>query len=250
MSRNLKNMVWVKICGTTNLEDAQTAVDAGADALGFVFAESPRRVAPVVARQITRALPGRVEKIGVFVKETAQHIREIAAEIELTGVQIHGDEDLEVALSLIADPGSSRPLDVIPVLPIGRFGQVMYKSMQSAGRGSRPPDILIKFMKGHRLILDTAVEGKWGGSGQTWDWKLGKASVQFVPPHCRTIIAGGLTPANVGEAIRTLHAWGVDVASGVEREPGKKDLEKVREFVNAAKSTDPWADFRHLMRER
>jgi len=215
-------MVWVKICGMTNLEDAQAAVDAGADALGFVFAVSPRHVAPAVAREITRALPDGIEKVGVFVNESAVRIREVAEEAGLTGVQLHGDEILDVAAKLAAEPGSPGKLRVIPVYPI---------------RHLLKEDVLVNFWT-DRVLFDTAVEGKQGGTGQTWDWKLGKAAIELLQGHVRVIVAGGLTPVNVADAVRTLHPWGVDVSSGVEREPGKKDHEKVRAFVKAAKGAD------------
>jgi len=231
-------MVWVKICGTTSLEDAQAAVDAGADALGFIFAESPRRVAPLVARDIVRSLPERIEKIGVFVNATAEHICEIVAKVGLTGVQIHGDDELRLAMSLTTAVGARGPLIVMPVFPVGYFG------LTGELLGKRR-DILRRSLNIHRVVYDTAAKGKWGGTGKTWDW----AAVVAQPPHLQLVVAGGLTPANVSEAIHATHAWGVDVTTGVECEPGKKDHEKVRAFVNAAKSTDRWADFRHLMNE-
>lgn len=213
--------MWVKICGTTNLEDALAAVDAGADALGFVFAESPRRVEPAVAAQITRSLPEGIERIGVFVGETAERIGEIVKEVGLTGVQLHGYKTLDVPSRLKAEPGSSGELQVTLAFPMRRSGEI--------GEG------LSQFGNPDRVLFDTAVDGKVGGSGQTWNWEMGRALLATVSAHIKVVIAGGLVPSNVVDAIRTLHPWGVDVASGVEREPGKKDLEKVRAFVRAAK---------------
>jgi phosphoribosylanthranilate isomerase len=216
--------MWVKICGTTNLEDALAAVDAGADALGFVFADSPRRVDPGTAGEITRAVPERIEKIGVFVNETAERIRVIVEKGGLSGVQLHGYGTLDVPITLEAARGAPRELQVILVLPILRSGEI--------GEG------LFHFGNADRVLFDTAVEKKRGGSGQTWNWENGKAFLEIVSDHVKVIIAGGLTPANVADAIRTLHPWGVDVVSGVEREPGKKDHAKVRAFVEAAKSVN------------
>jgi phosphoribosylanthranilate isomerase len=199
--------MWVKICGTTNLEDALAAVDAGADALGFVFAESPRRVEPAVAGQITRALEERIEKVGVFVNETAERIGEILEEAGLTAVQLHGDETPEFAARLAAS--GLRIFKAVPVR--GGFAA--------------------------RMIAFTAAAPR-GGTGVSFDWR---SVAEYMPAHgedIKVIVAGGLTPLSVAHAIRILRPWGVDVSSGVEREPGKKDHEKVRAFVKAAKSVD------------
>jgi len=214
--------MWVKICGTTNLDDALAAVDAGADALGFVFAESPRRMEPAAAGEITRAVPERVERIGVFVDESTERIRKIVEEAGLTGVQLHGDKGLEFAMSSTGEPGSSRRLQLILAFPTPRSGEIS--------------QLLLRLGNADRVLLDTAVQGKRGGSGETWNWEMGRASLEIMSGHMKIIIAGGLTPGNVADAIRTLRPWGVDVSSGVELEPGKKDHEKVRAFVKAAKS--------------
>jgi len=217
--------MWVKICGTTNLEDALAAVDAGADALGFVFAESRRRVEPSVAAHITRSLPDGIERVGVFVNETVEHIREIVEEAGLTAVQLHGEESLDFAANLGANLGPIRTLRLIPVLPIPRI-----REMVATG------GVVVKLNRGiDTVLIDSAAQGKKGGSGQTWDWKMGKFLLETFRDSVKTIVAGGLTAANVADAIRILRPWGVDVASGVEREPGKKDHEKVRAFVKAAK---------------
>jgi len=209
--------MWVKICGITNVEDAQAAVDAGADALGFVFAESPRRVDPAVARDIARFVPERVEKVGVFVNETAERIREIGEEGGLTAVQLHGDETPEFAAGLAA-----RGMRVFKAVPVrGGFAARM---IAFADRG-----------KVDALLLDTAAALR-GGTGISFDWH---SVAEYMPAHgddVKVIVAGGLTPLSVPHAIRILRPWGVDVSSGVEREPGKKDHEKVRAFVRAAKN--------------
>jgi len=219
-------MVWVKICGITNREDAHAAVDAGADALGFIFAESPRRVAPLVAREIIRSLPDGVEKVGVFMNEAAERISEIVGKAGLTGVQLHGDESLDFAAELAASFASSRPLFMIPVLPLRRIQEMAING-----------GVLVKLSRGiDTILIDSVAQGKTCGSGQTWDWGMGKLLLETFRDSVRVIAAGGLTPVNVAEAVRILHPWGVDVSSGVEREPGKKDHEKVRAFVKAAKS--------------
>ena len=211
--------MWVKICGNTNFEDAQAAVDAGADALGFVFAESSRQVEPAVAAEIARAVPEGVEKVGVFVNETAERIRDIVEKVGLTAVQLHGDENLQFAAALAGN--GLRVLKAIPVR--GGFGAAMIAFAEKANV--------------HAVLLDTAAS-RPGGTGLSFDWGT---VARFMPAHgdeIRVIVAGGLTPLTVPHAIRILRPWGVDVASGVEREPGRKDHEKVREFVKAAKSAD------------
>jgi phosphoribosylanthranilate isomerase len=211
-------LVWVKICGTTNPEDAQVAVEAGADALGFIFAESPRRVEPKAAAEIVRSLPERVEKVGVFVNETAERIREMVAEVGLTAVQLHGDEGVEFAKELAGN--GLRILKAIPVR--GGFAAGMLAFAANA--------------RTYAVLLDTAAALR-GGTGLSFDWE---AVAEYMPRQegVRVIVAGGLTPLNVAQALRTLHPWGVDVVSGVEREPGRKDPEKVRAFVKAAKQAN------------
>lgn len=216
--------MWVKICGTTNVGDALVAVEAGADALGFIFTESPRRVEPAVAAYIIRALPKRVEKVGVFVNETAERIGEIVGEAGLTAVQLHGYDSLDVHTNLNRQPRFRRGVQLILGVRMPRSGEM--------GPG------LFQWGKADRVLFDTAVGEKRGGSGQTWNWQKGRAFVEALREHVKVIVAGGLTPSNVADASRILHPWGVDVASGVEREPGKKDHEKVRAFVNAAKGAD------------
>jgi len=220
--------MWVKICGTTNLEDALAAVDAGADALGFVFAESPRRMEPTVVGKIARSIPEHVEKVGVFVDETVGRIREIVEEAGLTAVQLHGDETKDFVGPVVQQVGRGRPLRVIPAFSMQRIRHLL---LQGGFIFKLPPPI-------DTVLIDSGAEGKRGGTGHTWEWEMEKAVVKDVCSNCHVVVAGGLTPTNVGDAIRILRPWGVDVASGVECEPGKKDHEKVRAFVKAAKSTD------------
>ena len=195
---------------------------SGADALGFIFAESPRRVSPEIARDIVRSLPERIEKVGVFVNETAERIREVVKDVGLTGVQLHGREALDVSCTLKAHLGSPGELQVTVAFPMPLPGDL--------GEG------LFQFGNADRVLFDAAVNGKAGGSGQAWNWESGKPFLEWFGDIVKVVVAGGLTPVNVAEAVRILHPWGVDVSSGVEREPGKKDHEKVRAFANAAKS--------------
>lgn len=218
-------MTWVKICGTTNLEDAQAAVEAGADALGFIFAPSPRSLTLERAREIIAELPEKVEKVGVFVNEPAERIREIAEQVGLTSVQLHGDESTDFTRDLALNSHLPQRLHVIKALAVrGGFGARMIAYAEQGHVGA--------------VLLDSAGWQIRGGSGQVFDWQ---AVAEFLPrggEDIRTIIAGGLNPSNVIQAMRILRPWGVDVCTGVEREPGKKDRVKVRAFVSAVRLGD------------
>lgn len=219
-------MTWVKICGTTNLEDANAAVEAGADALGFVFAESPRKVTPEAAAKIVSELPPQIEKVGVFVDHPAAKIRDIVEQVGLTALQLHLDdehmaEDREL-LPWVEERGL-RMIVAVSMLEIHGIGVDRPKS----GARRRPA-----------MLLDSMTPSLRGGSGVTWDWKQLAPFVEAIRAKVDVIVAGGLNPENVRAAIRALHPWGVDVASGVEREPGKKDHEKVKAFVAAVREAE------------
>jgi len=216
-------MTWVKICGTTSLEDARAAIAAGADALGFVFAESPRQVTPKAAAAIVRELPPQVEKVGVFVDHPAERIREIVEQVGLTGVQLHVDDEHLAEDRDLLSWAEERGLRII----------VAVSMLETAGIGAEKPR-----PGAHSriaMLLDSMSPSLRGGSGITWDWKQLAPFVDAVRKSVDVIVAGGLRPENVQEAIRTLHPWGVDVVSGVEREPGKKDHERVRAFIRAVR---------------
>jgi phosphoribosylanthranilate isomerase len=214
-------MTWIKICGTTSLEDARLSIDAGADALGFIFAESPRRIDASAAKKIISRLPEEVEKVGVFVNETAEKIREIVREVGLTSVQLHGDEDVNFIRALSEDFPRLR----------------LYKALPAS---SRLKDALLEFRGANApdcILVDSAhVEDgreKRGGTGRKSDWR--SLAAVLSGESRKWIIAGGLTPQNVAEAIQTFRPWGVDVVSGVERSPGKKDPAKLKAFVQAVR---------------
>ena len=219
-------MVWVKICGTTNLEDAQAAVDAGADALGFIFAQSPRRISPSEAKRIIAALPRKVETVGVFVNQKAAVILETAEKAGLTGAQLHGDETLEFAHEL-RDGARTAGIKLR-----------LYKAVAMKRLTAGDFDLALRRNLISAYLLDSGSPAKRGGTGKKFDWEEAAPLVRFVGGRFDLIIAGGLNPENVVKAIRLFHPWGVDVVSGVESEPGKKDHEKVRAFVKAAKSSD------------
>lgn len=209
---------WIKICGTTCLEDALKSVEAGADALGFIFAPSKRRVSPEQAQLIISELPREVERIGVFMNSTAADIANVVSEVALTGIQMHGEE--------------------IP--------QEVYSSLPKVRRDSLRKIKTVLVQQGSELSLDgdagaPGVVDAWlldsgAGSGKTFDWQAARA--QLGERKGRFIVAGGLTPENVADAIRAFKPWGVDVVTGVEREPGRKDPEKLKAFVAAVRRAE------------
>lgn len=211
--------MWVKICGTTNLEDALLTVDAGADAVGFVFAESSKRhVTPEQVAAITRALPSHIEKVGVIVNETFERIAEIVDIAGLTGLQLQGDESAEFTRALR------------PICPL-----LLVKTLQA----NVALDTLGSRAKAYRtvvdaILLDSGSPAERGGTGKRFAWKEAANALHKI--DMPIIVAGGLNPDNVAEAIATLQPWGVDVVTGVERELGKKDPDKVRAFVAAARN--------------
>jgi phosphoribosylanthranilate isomerase len=201
-------MVRVKICGITNLADAMTAVEAGADALGFVFYEkSPRFINPLAAAEIIAKLPPFVQPVGLFVNEEAEKINWTADYCGLDLVQLHGDETpedcLEVNRRVIK---AFRMQSTVSIEPLRKY--------QVSG-----------------FLLDAWCPDCYGGTGKTFNWEMAAAASQYG----RIILAGGLTPENVAEAIVAVRPYAVDVSSGVESAPGKKDREKVREFIKRAK---------------
>jgi len=199
--------VFVKICGTTSEADALLAVAMGADAIGFVFAPSPRQIAPGVASDIAKRLPPEVVTVGVFRDQAPARVVEIVNGVGLRAAQLHGHETADQARWV-----RERVPFLIQAFPAG--APVVAKA---ADYGA---DV---------ILLDAPRPG----SGQIFDWTLAE-----VPGGLRLMLAGGLTPANVAEAIARVHPWGVDVVSGVERSPGVKDPVKVRAFVAAAKATE------------
>ena len=211
-------MTWVKICGITNLEDARIAVEAGADALGFVFhPESPRYVDPAGAHRIIDELPRQIEKVGVFVDEVPQTL----AGIGLTGLQVH------LELSRIRQAADLARLNGVKhYLALGVHGLVQCELPVSLGS------------QFDGIFLDSGTRLQPGGTGKAFDWQQSSALVRRMKQVAKVVIAGGLTPVNVGEAMRILEPWGVDVASGVEARPGKKDPQKVRAFIAVVRNAD------------
>jgi phosphoribosylanthranilate isomerase len=212
--------VWIKICGMTSLEDALLACEAGVDAVGFVFAPSPRRVTPAEVAAITPHLPPDVEKIGVFVDASIHTIYTAVRTSGLTGVQLHAGAgpDWPAHLRELMGP-SLRILRVVPFSP---------KAAEEALAIDQDPHV-------EGVLVDNFTAAGLGGTGVSFDWDAARKTVFGGNQAGRRIAAGGLNPENVAEAIEKLRPWGIDVASGVESEPGRKDRFKVLEFVRNAK---------------
>jgi phosphoribosylanthranilate isomerase len=218
--------LWIKICANTSLEDALLAVDAGADAVGFVFAPSPRRVTASEVAAITSRLPAAVEKIGVFVDAALDEIVATARACALTGVQLHFDAEPELPGRLHTRLGPE-----VRILRVMHFSEEKAElQMAEIAAHTKNPHV-------HAVLVDSRTVTAAGGTGETFDWAAARQSLfQNEQAKMRLIAAGGLRPANVAEAIFALRPWGVDVASGVEAAPGRKDPAKVREFVAKARA--------------
>jgi phosphoribosylanthranilate isomerase len=229
-------MTWVKICGITNLEDALVAVEAGADAVGFVFYEkSPRCVSVETAREIVGKLPASVEKVGVFVGGTAAAVSEACNRAGLTVAQLY-----------VESSAPSSRLDGEFVERLRCRAIVALRVGQFLGGEADDPDVITGFRVSSRLrdqivalLLDSGNSEHPGGSGERFEWDevaIFREDIDRI--GLKLVVAGGLTPQNVPVAMRILKPWGVDVASGVEARPGKKDPEKVRAFVRAVREYD------------
>jgi phosphoribosylanthranilate isomerase len=224
-------MTWIKICGMTNLEDALVAVDAGADAVGFVFYEkSPRNIDVETAREIVEKLPSGVEKVGVFVDHEAQRIHEIVLNAGLTAVQLHGKLSME---SVWKDQRpAAESIGVSKLIPM-----IHADTLKEGG--------LLISQRAHEkifaVLLDSGSDGANGGTGTPFDWEATRGMVQSMSLLVPVIVAGGLTPVNVSKAMELFQPFGVDVVSGVEARSGKKDPERVRAFVNAVRGVEKLA---------
>jgi phosphoribosylanthranilate isomerase len=224
-------MTWVKICGITRLEDAQCAVEAGADAVGFVFWEkSPRNIDPNKAREIATRLPEHVEKVGVFVKQINEAMR-IAQRVGLTAMQVH-------YMPEVLSPNREK------VDGLGAYtfeNPKLYLALRAewlTGMAASMNGMARRWLGASAMFVDSGNAQNPGGTGQTFDWETAAPEIAALAELVPVVIAGGLTPDNVGEAIRRFQPFGVDVSSGVERAPGKKDPQKVRAFVQAVRAAD------------
>jgi phosphoribosylanthranilate isomerase len=218
-----RTATWVKVCGTTNLLDAQLSVAAGADALGFIFAHSRRQIEPATAKQIVAATSGEVECIGVFVNASPERVAEIAEEVGLSGVQLHGDEGPGMLAEFRRTLGQRKIIKTLQV------------SNLQVNSDSRLEEYLELREVVDAILLDSGSAQQRGGTGATFDWESTLPIASQIRERMPLIIAGGLTPENVARAIELFQPWGVDVVSGVEGEPGRKDETKLREFVSAVR---------------
>lgn len=204
-------MTRVKICGITNLEDALATVEAGADALGFVFVpDTPRFVSPDQVAAIVAELPPFITTVGLFASKDTATIRETVNQCRLDAIQLHAD----------VTPDFCRNLD-----------RRVIKAVRVRDESSLS---ILSDYDVNAFLLDSYVEGKMGGTGKVFDWDLALRANEYG----RIIVAGGLDPDNVAQAVRHVNPYGVDVSSGVESQPGRKDSDKVRKFINAAKSVE------------
>jgi phosphoribosylanthranilate isomerase len=203
-------MTLVKICGITNIEDARVAADAGADAVGLIFAESPRRVNVEEAYPISLALPENIIRVGVFVDEEPAEILRISREVGLDLAQLHGDEAPEDVTAIrqggVEVMKALRVRDAISMEALDEFGADL-------------------------ILLDAHSERARGGTGQRFDWEVAKS----LGGRDNIVISGGLRPENVREAVEFFEPYGVDASSSLEDEPGRKNGERVRRFVLAAR---------------
>ncbi len=217
--------MWIKVCGNTNLDDCLLAAEFGADAVGFVFAAGKRTVTPAQVGAITPYLPASLEKIGVFTTGSFQEILSAAQEAGLTGVQLHG----AFAPSLLAELRAALPAPQ-------KVLQVLHWDTDSATAAAdfeKEAGNVRQNATADALLVDTRTRTASGGTGQTFDWQAARATLaQLSLP---VIVAGGLHPGNVAVAIRTLRPWGIDVASGVEASPGRKDPQRVAAFLANAR---------------
>lgn len=213
--------LWIKICGNTSLADAQLAAEAGADALGFIFAPSPRRVSVPQAAGIIPQLPAALEKIGIFVDASIDEIATTVRTAGLTGVQLHSGIAADATAQLRAAFGPA-----LRILHAIHFGP---EAPRHAAALDANPDI-------DALLIDSRTPTAVGGTGIAYDWQRAAATLFPASVGHPRVAAGGLNPANVAEAIATLRPWGVDTVSGVEAAPGRKDPEKLRAFLAAARA--------------
>ncbi len=206
-------MTWIKICGITNIEDARWAVECGAEAIGFVFAESPRRTTPEAAGEIMAELGQSVTGVGVFVEAPVDEVKRALEVSGCTVAQLHGEEGEEYIESLA-------PYEVVKAIRVGAP-----LDERSTGR----------YRRARAILLDTYVAGQAGGTGRRFDPAV---AARLVQEGWRVIVAGGLTPGNVGEVVAAVRPYGVDVSTGVEAAPGRKDRAKVAGFIAAVRAAD------------
>lgn len=220
--------MWIKICANTSLEDAQLAAALGADALGFVFAPSKRRVTAEQVARITPHLPATVERVGVFHSLDADEITTTVRAAGLNAVQLHGGVDPTLARRLREIFGGE--IKIIQTIHWAADADGV-----NAAAIAEQLDGIAREGVADRVLIDSKVGTAIGGTGVTFDWEKARATLAQHAGNLKLIVAGGLRPENVAEAITRLAPWGVDVASGVEAEPGRKDPGKLAAFIKEAR---------------
>ena len=215
--------MWVKICGNTNLDDAQHAIEAGADALGFIFAASPRQVTLQQVRRMIPQLPHDAETYGVFVDSNVDEIIRTVLEAGLSGVQLHAPGELRLAETLRRH-FIALHAETVKIVSVLTFDETLQEQLESAAESA------------DAVLVDTRSATRAGGTGQRWDWAAGSSAFRGAAGKMRVIAAGGLDPFNVEEAVKVLLPWGVDVVTGVEASPGRKNQQRVEDFIRSAKS--------------
>lgn len=242
-----KTAIWIKICGTTNLPDAQLSVDLGADALGFIFAPSKRRIDIVTAASITSHIPKHIQTVGVFTAADRAEIVPAVQQAGLTAVQLHMPHDptLTQSLQAVLGPGVQL-IQVIPFYTGTTDEEVIRESFE------KPLTAALVDPAVSAVLLDTAKDGRSGGLGEVFSWSLALPAIGSArelasarsmgapdatgrPELPKLLLAGGLQAHNVAEAIDVLKPWGVDVVSGVEAEPGQKNPQRLAAFIAAAR---------------
>jgi phosphoribosylanthranilate isomerase len=231
--------MWIKICGNTNLEDAQLAARLGADAIGFVFAPSPRQVTLAQVAAITPHLPAHVERVGVFSSRDAEQIEAIAIEAGLTTVQLHGG--LDEALARKLDEKFKGSVRIIQTLhwPVGQpspHAPTNPATDSPAALLAVQIERIARLRLTDRILIDSKVGAAMGGTGIAFDWTAARTLFASATTGVNLIVAGGLTPQNVAQAIDRLKPWGVDVSSGVEASPGRKDPALLSRFLQNARA--------------
>lgn len=216
-------MLWIKICGTTNLVDACAALDAGANALGFILTASPRQIALQLAAEIIRELPPSTEKIGVVANEPSETLRHLAETLGLTGFQLHGNEPPDQISEF------RRTLGLRKIIKTLHMRELLAEPAKLDAYLANAASI-------DGFLLDSGSASTLGGTGNAFDWKSALPLVDRIKQNKPVIVAGGLNPDNVGAAIRLFEPCGVDVVSGVEISPGTKDPARLRAFIAAARA--------------
>ncbi len=207
-------VVRVKICGITNAADADAAMEAGANLLGFNFyKKSPRRIEPEAAAKIRSQLPKKVKAVGIFVNSLVADVIALRSSLKLDAVQLHGDESPESVAEIVPDVPVIKAFRVDPEFPL---------------------DTLEKYPDVFAFLFDAVHDGQYGGTGRTTDWDVARRAAL----SRRIILAGGLKVENVAAAVRIVRPYGVDVASGVESSPGKKDHGRIREFIQEVRRAE------------